>query len=493
MPLINRPLFNLSQSWDDSAKAQSRANTGCASSVELGKVKSDLEKAISDESKARSSKDAALDKRIDDLPSAGNGKLTIKQGDTVKGTFTANQTGDVTVDLDAGGGSTNHDITFSAIVGGQDKSVATVDISTKMQPDYSTSVTMQVINEQGNEGNYYLMPTYVPDGIIQHASGSFSTLTLGQGLSVTGGILSTDFVKIPVASDNTTDWYAVKAAVDAGKTPILVSTYSGGIIGTYVAKQVQSDGGPEKFQFAHYHPQVAWTADIWVSADGTVKYNRFYPYQNTFDARYVAEVFGEFSCAQDGASFHDFGFLAPLNRGVNNGKWFKMVGPNGSTEVSWDDIFATSPNEFAKMARGYSYQKLHMVFDGICKASYNDENDAELGKFREARVYSQGILNSSGTYRVYSCDLPFGQRQGVVFDGIHTTVVNGTTTWESDYKEIHAEVDIDANLLGQFYINSSYSSPVVSAEIRWLAQAPSFPHRIIWQYCRGEYDFYSHV
>lgn len=47
-----------------------------------------------------------------DLPSVNDGKLTIKQGGVTKGSFTANAISNVTIDLDAGGGSTDwNDIT----------------------------------------------------------------------------------------------------------------------------------------------------------------------------------------------------------------------------------------------------------------------------------------------------------------------------------------------------------------------------------------------
>ena len=39
-----------------------------------------------------------------DIPTVGNGKITLTQGGTVKGFFTTNQSGDATIDLDAGSG-----------------------------------------------------------------------------------------------------------------------------------------------------------------------------------------------------------------------------------------------------------------------------------------------------------------------------------------------------------------------------------------------------
>ena len=48
--------------------------------------------------------DARLSNNIARTSDIGNGTITINQGDSQKGTFTLNQTGNVTIDLDAGGG-----------------------------------------------------------------------------------------------------------------------------------------------------------------------------------------------------------------------------------------------------------------------------------------------------------------------------------------------------------------------------------------------------
>lgn len=50
---------------------------------------------------------------LSDVPTVNNGKLTIKQGGVEKGTFTANQSGNVEIDLDGGGGASY--ITYTAI------------------------------------------------------------------------------------------------------------------------------------------------------------------------------------------------------------------------------------------------------------------------------------------------------------------------------------------------------------------------------------------
>ena len=150
---INKPLFNLAQSWSDTAKAQSRANTGCASKDELDKASADLDKAIADEAKTRADADTALDNRIDNLPKAGNGKLTIKQGDAVKGTFTANQSGDTTIDLDAGGGS-DIDITHTQY----DSTLPVKELSITSYDDGAHTAEMSVsTGDRGNFGTYTLI------------------------------------------------------------------------------------------------------------------------------------------------------------------------------------------------------------------------------------------------------------------------------------------------------------------------------------------------
>lgn len=50
---------------------------------------------------------------LSDVPTVNNGKLTIKQGGVEKGTFTANQSGNVEIDLESGGGASY--ITYTAI------------------------------------------------------------------------------------------------------------------------------------------------------------------------------------------------------------------------------------------------------------------------------------------------------------------------------------------------------------------------------------------
>lgn len=54
-----------------------------------------------------------------DLPTVGNGTITLTQGGVTKGTFTTNQSGNTTIDLDAGGGggSVTNPISFSATSG----------------------------------------------------------------------------------------------------------------------------------------------------------------------------------------------------------------------------------------------------------------------------------------------------------------------------------------------------------------------------------------
>lgn len=62
---------------------------------------------------------------LSDVPTVNNGKLIIKQGGVEKGSFTANQSGNVEIDLESGGGA--YYITYTAIHMFYSGAVDTVD------------------------------------------------------------------------------------------------------------------------------------------------------------------------------------------------------------------------------------------------------------------------------------------------------------------------------------------------------------------------------
>lgn len=50
-----------------------------------------------------------------DIPTVGNGKITLTQGGEIKGSFTTNQNGDVTINLDAGGSGEGYQLVSNLV------------------------------------------------------------------------------------------------------------------------------------------------------------------------------------------------------------------------------------------------------------------------------------------------------------------------------------------------------------------------------------------
>lgn len=85
-----------------------------------GKIASDQLYAVSDDSFAVSSDvDARLEDYAltSDIPTVNDAQITIKQGNDVKGTFTLNQSNNLTVELSAGGSGGGGDAVWGSITG----------------------------------------------------------------------------------------------------------------------------------------------------------------------------------------------------------------------------------------------------------------------------------------------------------------------------------------------------------------------------------------
>ena len=123
----------------------------------------------------------------DQIPTVGNGTITITQGGVSKGTFTTNQSGNTTIALDAGGGSsytagTGIDITNDTI---------SIDTSVVAQlsdiPDTSDMATKTWVGNQGYLTSADLPTNYVTTDTAQTISGAktFSNdIKLGYGKAI---------------------------------------------------------------------------------------------------------------------------------------------------------------------------------------------------------------------------------------------------------------------------------------------------------------------
>ena len=108
------------------------------------------------------------------IPTVGNGTITITQGGVSKGTFTTNQSGDATIALDAGGGS-------SFIAGTGLELTAQDVLNVKID---GTTITTNT------------------DGQLV-ASGGGTTYTAGTGIDITNDIISVDNTIVDTSSNQT--------------------------------------------------------------------------------------------------------------------------------------------------------------------------------------------------------------------------------------------------------------------------------------------------
>lgn len=98
-------IINIADPVDDYDLANKHYVDTKVAEEEAARISGDnaLRGLIDDEKTARQNADNAI------INSIGNGTITLTQGGTVKGTFTTNQKTNVTIDLDAGGGSGSGD------------------------------------------------------------------------------------------------------------------------------------------------------------------------------------------------------------------------------------------------------------------------------------------------------------------------------------------------------------------------------------------------
>lgn len=132
----------------------------------------------------------------------GNGRLTIKQGGVEKGTFTANQDGDVTVNLDAGGGGGGEPDAYikSASASGNTLTLTKKDGT---QVEFTPSVPTV------NNGTLTIKQGGVTKGTFSANQSTSATINLDAGGSGESGVF--------IAEYGVTEWADVNSALTAGK------------------------------------------------------------------------------------------------------------------------------------------------------------------------------------------------------------------------------------------------------------------------------------
>lgn len=152
----------------------------------------------------------------------GNGTITLTQGGVTKGTFTTNQSGNTTIDLDAGGGSITNPLTLTSTDGTRSLTLGINNSNNKIQSTYnfisggstfSSSIyllagkTDPITLTDDNYGKYTI-GLNIDDDTIKvnqdgqlYAVGGGTTYTEGTGIDITGGVISIDTDVVAQLSD----------------------------------------------------------------------------------------------------------------------------------------------------------------------------------------------------------------------------------------------------------------------------------------------------
>ena len=171
------------------------------------------------------------------IPTVGNGTITINQGGTQKGTFTVNQTGNTTINLDAGGGGGTVDQTFDGTSANAQSGVAIEgELSSNYQSKLVSGTNIKTIN---------------------------NTSVLGSG--------NIDTSEIFVATYGSTTFNEISNAINAGKYVFLLN--SGTL--TYLLPLISIDNvaGAEFYGYVGSgitYLRVCDTSDNWTSSSGTI-------------------------------------------------------------------------------------------------------------------------------------------------------------------------------------------------------------------------------
>lgn len=159
-----------------------------------------------------------------DIPSVGDGTITITQGGTTKGTFTTNQSGNTTIDVDAGG---NVDIDNSTITkNGSDELQAVAVIN---QQDGTTPIKTW----KGTQAQYDAIAVKDPDTIYYTDSAQTGGLPAGTIISYAGQTVPDGFLLCDGAAVSRTTYSDLFAAIgteygsgDGSTTFNLPNTYN---------------------------------------------------------------------------------------------------------------------------------------------------------------------------------------------------------------------------------------------------------------------------
>lgn len=151
----------------------------------------------------------------------GNGTITLTQGGVTKGTFTTNQSGNATINLDAGGGAVTNPIVITNQAENRTLSLGIDDDTNKVIFNYNiggfidvpipllySATSPLVLTERSADGLYTLSLDYDTNTLGLDANnkltvigGGGTTYTAGTGIDITSDVISIDTDVVALLSD----------------------------------------------------------------------------------------------------------------------------------------------------------------------------------------------------------------------------------------------------------------------------------------------------
>lgn len=188
------------------------------------------------------------------IPTVNNATLTITQGGTTKGTFTANASSNVTIDLDSGGGSV--DVDNSTITLNSSDQIQTVAVKDNRSGNAIKTWT-------GTRQQYDAITTKDSNTLYNITDDSDVTLTLLNTLYPVGAIYIGTMNACPLQALGVGTW----TLVSSGR--VLQGVSSGQTVGSTIEAGLPNITGNTGINVAGYNPTGCFFADTTVTNGAT--------------------------------------------------------------------------------------------------------------------------------------------------------------------------------------------------------------------------------
>ena len=216
------------------------------------------------------------------IPTVNNATLTITQGGTTKGTFTANASSDVTIALDSGGGSV--DVDNSTITLNSSDQLQTVAVKDNRSGNAIKTWT-------GTKSQYDAITTKDSNTLYNITDDTDVTLTLLNTLYPVGAIYIGTMNACPLQALGVGTW----TLVSSGR--VLQGTGTGQTVGSTVEAGLPNITGNTGINVAGYHPTGCFFADSTVT-NGATASRGAYGFGIGIDASTSSSIYGNSTTVQ---------------------------------------------------------------------------------------------------------------------------------------------------------------------------------------------------